>query len=167
MSISKINRILITCFLYILFFIIIYNETETLFGVKISILWKAPIIIYLLIFNLKDFNKKLLGISIFLAINLLINTGFPGNSFGDLPEIVDILTLPLVYYFAKNKFKNNPEKLKAILISTCVFFIISTIPFIFNLIEQRGLIKNLDNFVSSGNMLMEFFIILIFHLKYM
>ena len=153
MSHTYINKLLKTVFLYLIFFIIIYNETIPIFGIKISMIWKLPIFLFLLIYNLNNIKQIFLFIPILLSINIIINTGFPSGIFGDISEIVQLLSIPLIYYYAKKKFRRKPHKLESILISISSFYIISTLPFIFEILEPRGLIKELDKFGSSGNML--------------
>ena len=153
MSFSKIFKLIKTSIIFLLMFFLIRHETLQVSGVKLSILWKVPIILYLIVFNLKYIGNKFLMISFLLGISLMINTGFPGNSISDFSELVEILSIPLVYFFAKEKFKNKPQKLQRIIILTSCFFIISAIPFIFNFLESTvevGATTSLENIGGSG-----------------
>ncbi len=156
MILNKIFDISKNLIFFVLFFFLIRYEAVEFSGFKLSLIWKAPIILFLIIYHSKRISNKLLLISYLTALSLLFNFGFPNNSLSDFSEIVEILSIPLFYFYVIDRYKNKPKVLKKIIVLTVTFFIISSVPFIFNFLEPIVDLKKtttLENLGGSGNKL--------------
>ena len=122
--------------IYLLIFILIYFEQTSFGPIKISY-WKLPIIIYMLTFVLKHYKvgKEIFVLSIIISLKLIFNLYFylGVETFNEATYII-ILPLSLNFFYIKYKF--NSKKAVRLLILTASFFLLSALPFIFNLLSQ-------------------------------
>lgn len=143
---------------YFVFFLVLYFENINILGViKLSQLWKLPIIIYCLSFFFKSKkNKKSLLINVIIinlivCINIFLNTNIFYGISENISEIINVLTLPILIYFFISHFKYTPRKLLYFIQTLSFFLIISNIPFLLGLIEERNNSFNLSKFGFEDN----------------
>ena len=120
-----------------LFFIILYFETIELFGLKFAIIWKSVFIIFILsqfIFSKKSlFSKKYLFYGYLFNLKKLVTLSTFTSFATSLSQLSRSVIFPiLLSYF--NVFYSN-KKLLTILQILPLYVIISTIPFLFGIIE--------------------------------
>jgi len=127
--------------IYILLFIILYNESTIIGQIRFGVLWKIPLLTFLLIYTLiNSIGKKdlsFLFVSLLFVLKLVLNTSFPENVFKDATSAFSELFLPLSYYYFKYKYSLTPKKVLSILIHLSIFYLLSSLPFIFKLISPN------------------------------
>jgi len=123
-------------FFGIIFFLLFYIETITIFGIKIAILWKIPILIYLILFVLystKKIKSNILTWGYLFNFHLLFSISGITNLVLTFSSISRSVVFPLFFHYFN--MKGHSSKLKLYLKNISTFIIISTIPFLINLIE--------------------------------
>lgn len=124
-------------FLYgIFFFFLFYLETVTIFGIKIAILWKIPFLIFLVLYILnssKKINSNILTWGYLLNFHLLFSISAITNLVLTFSSISRSIVFPLFFHYFN--LKGYSSKLKLFLKNASIFSILSTIPFLLNLIE--------------------------------
>jgi len=124
-------------FLYgIFFFFLFYVETITIFGIKIAILWKIPLLIYMSLFILyssKKINSYILTWGYLFNFQLLFSISAITNLVLTFSSISRSIVFPLFFHYFNKK--GYSSKLKLYLKNISIFSILSTIPFLLNLIE--------------------------------
>lgn len=138
-------------FFYSFLFVLLYYEDRIEFNnISLSNIWKSFTV---LIFVVYVISKKLHGkiekfdwVIFLLIISFLIN-GYGFLSIVDLEEIVILSILPISYYsFYYVYRKKNNDLLRVIIFLSC-FLILSSIPFIFKILEPPQVLEySLDYF---------------------
>lgn len=153
-------------FFYIFFFALLYLEDRIFFmNMSLSNIWKIFTVFGLLLFVIQKKKKQHVAyldvIIILLSFSLLINShGF--FSIQDVTELILLLVLPISYYSFYYFYKVKPDKLKNALLVFSTFLILSSIPFIFNIIESvnefnDSLVEFAEKYESSSRILIGFF----------
>ena len=135
-------------FLYgIFFFFLFYVETITIFGIKIAILWKIPLLIYMSLFILyssKKINSYILTWGYLFNFQLLFSISAITNLVLTFSSISRSIVFPLFFHYFNKK--GYSSKLKLYLKNISIFIIISTIPFLINLIEPLSVGYDLSRY---------------------
>jgi O-antigen ligase len=113
--------------------------------IKLSYIWKFPIIGYMLFYTIKhNANSPIFVVSILLSFKLLLNTHVDFGIGATLTESVYILVFPITFVFCKIFFKDNLNVLKFVTLSLCSFFLLSNIPFQLGILSQQRIIEVFD-----------------------
>lgn len=124
-------------FLYIGMFILLYVESLTVFGLKISILWKLAIIAYCLIVSLAMIlRKRKIYLFVLFSILLAFKTFFSISSM-DYPMVTIELFIENLFFaalFLYFVYRVDRPILELIGKHFSIFIIISFLPFIFGLL---------------------------------
>ena len=137
--------------LFIIIFILLYNETFSFGIINLSQLWKIILVFYLLVVVIINKVKQLpnfVTISYFRAIKYIFN---PGIYIKPLTEILDFSRyslFPLFYQYLLIK-KIKLFQIDKALFYTSTFFIISFLPFIFEIFDSSG--KQISYFEGFKN----------------
>lgn len=129
-------------FLYLFFFLLIYNEPIQIGGLSLSVLWKIPVLVYIAIYIMMrkirkpTFNKFAYG----YGIVKLLNGGIFNTTFIAISDFSRFITFPLLFDFVACKLKSSQIACK-ILFHISQFTILSFIPFILKLLHSK---KSLD-----------------------
>lgn len=137
---TKIKFINFIFFLFL--FVLIYYEQIAVGPVRISHIWKLLLLVYLIIYILHYYSHKnlpLLILASILVIKFILNNSFPNNLISDLPEAFNFLFLPSFYYFFYKKYFKSPQDLQRIIFLIITFYIVSTIPFYFGILQTPSM----------------------------
>lgn len=134
--------------LFIGFFLLLYSENINVSGgMKISQLWKMPLIAFL-VYYIFQYRKKpspdWTQVSYWLSLKHLINGQLCKSMVSNIQDGITFLFLPLLYNFFYNVL--NRGTMRKCLLCVSQFFILTNIPFLFFGMEsnQRG--KNYGSF---------------------
>lgn len=118
--------------LFVPFFMLFYSEAIEIGGMRISQLWKMPLLSYV-VFYLFQHRRKLspawTQAYYWLSLKHLFNSGCVRHLLGNIQEGVSFLFLPLLYNFCQNAFA--AKTVDRLLLCTSQYFILSNIPFLF------------------------------------
>ncbi len=119
--------------LFIGFFLLLYSENiDVSSGMKISQLWKIPLIVFL-VYYLFQYRKKpspdWTRVSYWLSLKHLINGQLCKSMFSNIQDGITFLFLPLLYNFFQNVL--NKATMRKCLLCVSQFFILTNIPFLF------------------------------------
>lgn len=117
---------------FIPFFLLFYSESISLGGLKISQLWKMPLLGYLIYYVFQYRKKSTPGWSqvyYWLSLKHLVNSGLVKQLFGNIQDGMTFLFLPLGYNYCQNAW--NKDFLTKFLLCVCQYFILTNIPFLF------------------------------------
>jgi hypothetical protein len=145
-----------TLFYYLVFFLVIYFENTLVLGISFSIIWKLILVFYALTYVL--YNKLINGlliISFIFFLKTIFHVNFPYGFGEESKTAFFFLILPTFLIYFSNKYKHRPDYLKLFLIKVSAFFILSSLPFILNILESRG--GSLDYMGFEGNKLIGIF----------
>lgn len=119
-------------FCFIPFFLLFYSENLSVGGLKISQLWKLPLLVYL-IYYVFQYRRKLspgwTQMYYWLSLKHLVNSGAVNRLFANIQDGISFLFLPLVYNFCQNAM--HKDLLRRVLLCVCHYFILTNIPFLF------------------------------------
>ena len=147
-------------FLFILFFLLLYFESVYIAGIKFSIIWKIPVMLFFIIYiylYYQKINKIYLDKGIFygylLSIKQLLNVGifiYPLSSF---ILAFQFILLPLLWHFLLilNKRKYY-KKIISFLYIVSLYILLSTIPFLLDLLDPvtKGVDLTLQGSETAG-----------------
>ena len=118
--------------LFFPFFLLFYSESIEIGGLRMSQLWKIPMVGYLM-FHLFQHRRKTTPLwtqaYYWLSVKHLFNSGCVKNLFVNIQEGISFLFLPLLYNYFQNAIKK--ETVNKILLCICQYFILTNIPFLF------------------------------------
>lgn len=119
--------------LFIGFFLLLYSENiDVSGGMKISQLWKMPLMAFL-VYYIFQYRKKpsplWTWVSYWLSLKHLINGQLCKNIVSNIQDGITFLFLPLLYNFFQNV--QNESTMRKSLLCVCQFFILTNIPFLF------------------------------------
>ncbi len=151
---------------YILFFILLYFEDRiSIFNISLSNIWKSIAVFIAILFIIK--KKNLSALCSFDIIVILLSLSFLINGNGllsvlDIEVVVLILILPVSYYVFYYIYKSNPALLKYNLLIFSTFLILTSIPFLMNIIQpinkfNDSLLRFSEGFQLYSNILIGFF----------
>ncbi len=130
-------------FAFLLIFVIIFYEQTYIGPFKLS-LWKLPVIMFLLFGAFKYDKKNVLLLSVvFLSLKLLFNLHIFFGISETLNESIYVLVFPITAIYFFNSFKTKVRRLDDLICATCIFFLISSLPFKLGLLQQS---RQLDIF---------------------
>ena len=143
-------------FYFFFFLLLLFEDRVTILNVTMSNIWKLITIfsfgLFVLNRKIKFGFEKIDFILFFLFISFNLNYyGF--ITFSDIEELFLIFILPISYFSFYFIFANDFIKLRNIILSLAIFFIISGIPFLLELIETVSQFSDeRQNFASSFQM---------------
>lgn len=118
--------------LFIPFFLLFYSESIAIGGMRVSQLWKIPLLAYIVFYLFQHRHKLSPAWSqayYWLSVKHLVNSGMFKNLFGNIQDGISSLFLPLLYNFFQNvKVRELVDKL---LLCISQYFILTNIPFLF------------------------------------
>ena len=150
---------------YIFLSLLLFFEDLIFIGpISLSNLWKILAFIFsiLIILKKKVYSTRFLLISFIFSLSFLINVDSIISS-ADIEEIILTLILPVSYYLFYLFYNGTPLKLKKDLILLAGFLILSSIPFIFNIIEplesnfSESRVRFTESYNFNENILVGFF----------
>lgn len=124
---------------FLLFFSLLYLEPLSMLGLKFSILWKIPVMLYFSVFlysyyhnrgNLKI--KKGIFYSYLLSFKQLITIGLLSFPITTFVSFFHFLLLPLIWNFFV--IYNNYSKAILLVYTISIYIILSAIPFLLNVL---------------------------------
>jgi hypothetical protein len=125
---------------FLLLFVLLYFEDRVHLGaISLSNIWKTVVIFIFLFYSFDKImrNNAVNAFSrtaLFLSLSLFIG---PGKlNFLDIEEVITVLILPISYYSFYYLYKNNSHKLMDKMLLLSCFLILSSLPFIFGLLES-------------------------------
>ena len=115
------------------FFMLLYSENINVGGgMKISQLWKMPLMAYL-VYYVFQYRKKAspdwTQVSYWLSLKHLINGQSCKSLVSNIQDGITFLFLPLMYNFFQNVM--NKATMDKCLLCVCQFFILTNVPFLF------------------------------------
>lgn len=118
--------------LFIPFFLLFYSESIEVGSMRVSQLWKIPLVGYL-IFYLFQYRRKASPTwtqsYYWLAIKHLFNSGSVKYLLSNIQDGISFLFLPLLYNFFQNA---APKRMtERVLLCVCQYFILTNVPFLF------------------------------------
>lgn len=129
-------RIYIFCF--IPFFMLFYSEILSIGGLRISQLWKIPLLGFL-IYYVFQYRKKLspgwTQTYYWLSLKHLVNSGIINRLFANIQDGLTFLFLPLGFNFFQNALTR--DTMRRLLLCVCQYFILTNIPFLFFGLQSR------------------------------
>ena len=138
--------------IYILFFILLFNELYEIGFITISQLWKILLVFFLAIaiFSSKKKFKNPLFVKISFArsIKFLFNGGYFKNFFLEVLDFSRYILFFFIYKFLQKK-NYSPIIINQFLYYLSVFIVLSFIPFYFEIFEQKGKIVNFSTDYNS------------------
>lgn len=142
MKSNPIKPFLILLVYVFVFFMLINEKAITIYGLSFGILWKAIVLMGLMTYVILNFGKisssTFLFVYILFSIKLFINSSFPNHIIEDITSSFAVLFLPFSYYFFSLKYKHNPSKIVNIVIYISVFYLLSSVPYLLNLIQSTN-----------------------------
>lgn len=134
--------------LFIGFFLLLYSENiDVSSSMKISQLWKMPLIVFL-VYYLFQYRKKLspdwTRVSYWLSLKHLINGQLCKSVVSNIQDGITFLFLPLLYNFFQNVL--NKTTMRKCLLCVSQFFILTNIPFLFFGMESNQREKHYGSF---------------------
>lgn len=136
----------------ILFFIflwfLLYIEPITIGPLKISQIWKAIVVVGMFVYLLPKKIPSFIYIGYLFAFKYLIYTYMPYGYLTAIQNTLEAMIFPLFLGFFYIKYKNRPdatEQLIHIAILLSLFFIFSSVPFLFG-IQSLNPVSELDKY---------------------
>ncbi|WP_434926541.1 hypothetical protein [Shewanella sp. HL-SH2] len=128
-------------FLFFIFFLAVYLEPLSIFGVKVSLLWKAALLGAIFIYSISDLRiTKLNLISYLYSLKHIISFGAIHSFFESFMELVKTSTIPLILHFFSTLYNRSPKQAERVVNQTISFVSISlllfNIPFVFGFLPE-------------------------------
>lgn len=124
--------------LFIPFFFLFYSESIEVGSMRVSQLWKIPLLGYL-IFYLFQYRKKASPAwtqgFYWLSLKHLVNSGSVKHLLGNIQDGISFLFLPLLYNFFQNAARK--ETVDKLILTISQYFILTNIPFLFFGLEPQ------------------------------
>lgn len=118
--------------LFIPFFLLFYSESIEIGSLRVSQLWKIPLLVCI-IFYLFQHRQKLSPAwsqaYYWLSAKHLVNSGITKNLMGNIQDGISFLFLPLLYNFFQNVKRH--ELVERLLLCVSQYFILTNVPFMF------------------------------------
>lgn len=138
---------------FLLFFGIHYFEGVNLGGqISFAQLWKMPILLILLIYNILSIRKRYLfeKSSYALSVVYFFNLETLYNLLFNVIRASKQLPLALWYGFFEHRFRNKSKTLETILFSLAQFICLSSIPILSGIITPLKMMKSAESFGIEG-----------------
>lgn len=147
------NRILKHSLFFTIFFFIFYIESKTIAGIKIAILWKISLLsliaIYIL-FSTKEKIKKYIIFGYLYSAKSFVTYSSFSYIISTISEVLKSLYIVLFSHFFKILYEKHKIDLVKFLIIISCYIIISSIPFLLNIITSLTAGYNLERFGLKG-----------------
>lgn len=131
------NNIIKHIFYFPLFFILFYIESISIGGIKFAILWKAPLLLAMLLRLLLTHKIQKLNKSIFLGYLYNLKQIITLSSFSSivitLSSISKSVVFPLFMQYAQQFY--TEKKAVSLIRTLAIYILLSTLPFLLGLIE--------------------------------
>ena len=117
--------------LFIPFFLLFYSEAIDVGGMRVSQLWKIPLLasfIYYLFLHRHKASPAWTQAYYWLSLKHLVNSGCIRNIIGNIQDGISFLFLPLIYNVAHNTL--TQRTLERLLLTISQYFILTNIPFL-------------------------------------
>ncbi len=119
--------------LFPLFFLLFYVESIKIGGIVVSQLWKIPLALYMLyyVFQHRHLSTPTWAqAQYWQSLKWVFTGGYVTQFMVNLQACIKFLFLPLLFNFIRNK-DWNVEQIRAILLTTVHYFVLTNIPFLF------------------------------------
>lgn len=140
-------------FFFLLFFLVHYLEgMEDIGGFSFAQLWKTPLLLYLLLFNMMCLKSR----TLFEKSNYLLSIEYllsPETLIRPISVVITVIKqLPFVLFFRYwiVVFNERKESLEKILYSFAQFICLSTIPFLLDMMQPLEDYRNAEAFGIEG-----------------
>lgn len=117
--------------LFIPFFLLFYSEALTIGSMRISQLWKIPLLAYLIFYLFQYRHKSTPSWSqcyYWLSLKHLVNSGSFKNLMSNIQDGISFLFLPLLYNYIQNAF--SQKTINRVLLCVVQYFVLTNIPFL-------------------------------------
>lgn len=118
--------------LFVPFFLLLYSESLVIGGLRISQLWKIPLLGFIIFYLFQNRHRSSPAWTqsyYWLSIKRLVNSGCIKNFVGNVMESIFYLFLPLLYNFFQNVL--DKDYVRKILLCVSQYLILTNIPFLF------------------------------------
>lgn len=133
-----------------IFFIIFYVEILKFAGIKIAILWKLILIVYIFLYIFRDNSKQTIKNFVFFGYLYSLKNFITISSFTNLiPALTEAIKssyIVLLFHFFILLNKHRNINIYSLLVYISTYIILSSIPFLLNIIAPLGNGYNLDIF---------------------
>lgn len=131
----KYSTIIKIIFFYCVFFIILYFEGRQVGGIKLSQLWKMPLIGYMIIYVIIKHKRtyKFNKLAYSYGFIKLFNPGIFNTLMLTIADCIRFITFPFLFDYLKSKLKDT-KAIKNLLFYISQFVILSFIPFLFHIL---------------------------------
>ncbi len=128
--------------LFILFFVLTYFEDKSIGGLSFAALWKAPIILYLIvytyIFCLKESSKHLfILIGGLFSIKLLLHTNALNSLTPEIQTFLKYMIIPSVFFYLLRTYNKKPQVIVKLLFWLAFFLIWNNVPYLLKIVEPK------------------------------
>lgn len=143
-------------FLFLIFFVVFYFESLDVLGVKLAVAWKSILIFFILLYSFIKISKSGFRIpsltfwGLIFSIQSIFNASLLTNPLNNFAESIKSTFIPAFYLaFVSRPGSDFAYKLMIVL---ATFSVISTIPFLLNIIDpiSTGYDLTLFGFESQG-----------------
>ena len=139
--------------MFVLFFSLLYFESVMISGVKFAIIWKAPVILFIILRILKGYkplpNTKYLRYGYLYNFKMLFSLSGLSGLLSTVNSMLRFVVFPLLLHYFHLFF--NEKKAIRFLRTISIFILLSTIPFIFNFIEPLKSGYDLEKYGIDGH----------------
>lgn len=118
--------------LFIPFFLLFYSEAIEIGSMRVSQMWKIPLLIYFVYYLFQHRHKAAPAWTqayYWLALKHLVNSGALRNIIGNIQDGISFLFQSLIYNFAQNALSH--KAVEKLLLTVSQYFILTNIPFLF------------------------------------
>ena len=118
--------------LFLPFFLLFYSESIEIGGMRVSQLWKIPLLGYFIFYLFQYRWKKSPAWSqayYWLSLKHLVNSGSWKYLMSNIQDGISFLFLPLVFNYVQNAFKK--QTISRLLLCISQYFVLTNIPFLF------------------------------------
>lgn len=125
-----------------IFFTIFYIEILSIAGIKIAVIWKLALLIFIIMYIFQDKGKSNIKKFVFFGYLYSLKNFFTLSSFANLieslTEAIKSSYIVLLFHFFIILNRNRNINLYKILLSFSIYIILSSIPFLLNIISPLG-----------------------------
>jgi hypothetical protein len=123
----------------VLFFILFYFEHKIIGGVKLTIIWKIPVLIFLIVSVFEEqINSDIIWLGYLVSIKNIITVNALGNFMSQFTELSYFIILPLIIHFLISNKKISITQLRRFLFLLANVIIITNIPIFLKIVEPAG-----------------------------
>jgi len=152
----RLNKIIRLSIYFLIFFSLIYFENLSIGSIKLTLVWKIPFLIYIIIYLLtpggKKSNVNFSKPAIILGVQKNLNLGFL-YSMDSIVQFIKGVNLFLFTKFFISNSSFSAGRIRYYLIMISIFIIVSFIPFQLNLIEPLSTGIDTETFGASSGII--------------